>query len=246
LLFETFQPATVPLDQVFSAIDMNLYYDEDHPLWQKRPDWFGVLGAPRLYKGHDSRLSYVVWDEGVAPLIIVELLSPKTAQEDLGQTAREPGQPPVKWEVYQEILRVPYYVIFSREAAEIRLFRHDGRQYEEVLGHEGRYWLPEAGIGLGLWPGSYQGIERLWLRWYDAEGNWIATREEMVEQERARAEQQQRRAEQQQRRAEQERKRAEQERKRAEQEQKRAEQERKRAERLAELLRQLGQDPDRI
>jgi len=32
LLFETFQPATVPLDQVFSAIDMNLYYDEDHPL----------------------------------------------------------------------------------------------------------------------------------------------------------------------------------------------------------------------
>jgi translation initiation factor IF-2 len=46
--------------------------------------------------------------------------------------------------------------------------------------------MPELELGLGLWQGEYQGIERLWLRWYDAQGNWILTQ---TEQERQRAEQ---------------------------------------------------------
>ncbi|PLZ93563.1 hypothetical protein CI593_02295 [Fischerella thermalis CCMEE 5194] len=33
--------------------------------------------------------------------------------------------------------------------------------------------------------GNYQGIDRLWLRWYDVNGNWIPT---SAEQERQRAE----------------------------------------------------------
>ncbi|MBE9205653.1 hypothetical protein IQ244_03830 [Nostoc sp. LEGE 06077] len=37
----------------------------------------------------------------------------------------------------------------------------------------------------GLWQGTYQGIERLWLRWYDANGNRIPT---PVEQESQKAE----------------------------------------------------------
>lgn len=45
-------------------------------------------------------------------------------------------------------------------------------------------WIPELDLGLGLWQGEYQGIERLWLRWYDAESNWIPTE---AEQERQRA-----------------------------------------------------------
>lgn len=40
-------------------------------------------------------------------------------------------------------------------------------------------------LGLGLWQGNYQGIDRLWLRWYDVNGNWIPT---SAEQERQRAE----------------------------------------------------------
>ena len=53
LLKETFQPATFPPDEVFSGIDLNLYYDEHHLLRYKRPDWFAVLGVPRLYDGYD-------------------------------------------------------------------------------------------------------------------------------------------------------------------------------------------------
>lgn len=51
-------------------------------------------------------------------------------------------------------------------------------------------WLEEVQLGLGLWQGSYQGVERLWLRWYDAQGNWMPT---PAEQEAQRAQQQQQR-----------------------------------------------------
>lgn len=35
----------------------------------RRPDWFAVVGVPRLYENHDLRLSYVVWQEGVDPFV---------------------------------------------------------------------------------------------------------------------------------------------------------------------------------
>jgi hypothetical protein len=44
-------------------------------------------------------------------------------------------------------------------------------------------------IGLGLWQGTYRGLERSWLRWYDASGNWIRTPEERADQQQRRAEQ---------------------------------------------------------
>ena len=50
---------------------------------------------------------------------------------------------------------------------------------------EPQVWMPSLKLGLGLWQGYYQGIERLWLRWYDAIGNWIPI---PAEQERQRAE----------------------------------------------------------
>ncbi len=267
LLKETFIPPAVSPDEFFSAVDMNLYYDLRHTDWYKRPDWFGVIGAPPLYEGRESRLSYVVWQEPADPLIVVELLSPSTEKEDLGQTSREANQPPTKWEVYERILRVPYYVVFSRKEDELRVFKLSGMQYKEELEHGGRFWIPEAELGLGLWRGSFRGQERLWLRWYDADGNWIPTRDERIEQERRIAEEERRekeaaflrearslleveqakqRAEQERQRAEQESQRAEQAEQRAEQAEQRAEQERLRAERLAELLREMGKDPDRL
>jgi Uma2 family endonuclease len=227
LLRETFAPPTWPADLVYVATDLNLYYDVRHPLRHKRPDWFAVLGVSKLYEGRDLRLSYVVWQEGVSPFIVVELLSPGTEQEDLGRAAREVDQPPGKWEVYEKILRVPYYVVFSRYTHQLQVFGLAGGGYQALPLKEGRIWLPELGLGLGLWSGVYQGLERQWLRWYDAEQGWILT---PVERE--------------QREVEQERRRTQQERQRAEQESQRAEQERQRAERLAAQLRKLGVEPE--
>ena len=46
LLEEVFQPSTYPSERVFSAMDLNIYYDENNTRGYKRPDWFGVVGVP--------------------------------------------------------------------------------------------------------------------------------------------------------------------------------------------------------
>ncbi|MGI8504353.1 MAG: Uma2 family endonuclease, partial [Hassallia sp.] len=70
LLRDTFHPPNYRPDEVFVASDLNLYYDIRHPLWSKRPDWFGVVGNSRLYGDGDLRLSYVIWQEGVSPFVV--------------------------------------------------------------------------------------------------------------------------------------------------------------------------------
>jgi Uma2 family endonuclease len=223
LLSETFVPATYPPEQVFTAKDLNLYYDSQNPRLYKRPDWFGVVGVPRLLEPGKGRLSYLIWQEGRAPMAVVELLSPNTQEADQGLTPRGLNIPS-KWEVYETILRVPYYVVFNRIGDRLRLFQLQGGSYQELFvdpqesSVTPKLWIEELQIGLGLWQGSFAGVERQWLRWYDREGNWIentAEREQRAERRAERAEQL-------------------------------AEQERQRAERLAQYLRDQGIDPETI
>lgn len=201
LLSATFRTPKYLPEQIFTTGDMNLYYNSRHPLWYKRPDWFAVLGVSRLYERRDLRLSYVIWQEGISPSVVVEFLSPGTGNEDLGATKRDSDdEPPTKWEVYEQILRVPYYVVFNRYTDQLRAFTLIGGQYQELELPEQRIWMPTLNMGLGLWQGEYGSITRQWLRWYDARGNWISTE---AEQERQRAEQERQRAEQERQRAEQ-------------------------------------------
>ena len=227
LLNRTFRTAIYPPEEIFTGTDLNLYYDVSHSLWYKRPDWFLVVGVPRLYDEIDLRFSYVVWQEGINPFVVVELLSPGTEKEDLGRYAdtfdtvagnvtdarlKNNGQiaketPPTKWEVYEH-LRVPYYVVFSRYNNLLRCFKLIGGHYQEqVLEPDNpRLWISELEVGLGLWQGEFEGITRQWLRWYDDQG-WVPTDTEQERQEKElaleRAEQEQQRAEQEQQRAEQ-------------------------------------------
>ena len=236
-LSATLQLTTFGARQRFTGTDMCLYYDEAHPLWHKRPDWFLALGVPRLYDATDLRLSYTTWAEGVSPSVIVELISPGTEKQDLGPFYRsaeridpaisdEPevdaelgngqinGQPlteliksrdkskpkpPNKWTVYEQILKVPYYITYSRYSNQLRCFRllKSGYAEETLDPTNPRFWLEDLQIGLGIWQGEYQGITRPWLRWFDANGNWLSTPEET---ERQRADLAQQRAEEAERR----------------------------------------------
>jgi Uma2 family endonuclease len=222
LLRETCQPPAYPASEIFTGTDLNLYYDVRHPRWHKRPDWFLVLGVPRALQQTDLRWSYVIWQEGVSPFLVIELLSPGTEAEDLGQTLREVNQPPTKWQVYEQILRIPYYGIFDRYTHTFRLFRLFGPRYQEIDLAEQRFWFDELRLGLGVWQGQYQNTEGIWLRWYQNNDDWVPTAEEIGIQERQRAEQ---------------------ENQRAEQESQRAEREHQRAEQLAAQLRALGIEP---
>jgi Uma2 family endonuclease len=183
LLRECFYLKDCPPDQIFTAADMYLYYDSTHPRWYKRADWFAVVGVSRLYKGVDLRQSYVVWDEGVAPYIVAEFLSRGTKDEDLGHTLQEPGKPPPKWKVYEQILKIPYYLIFDEEDKESKLqvYKLVNKKYRELTITNNRLWMPELKIGIGVWYGSYQGMTRKWLRWYDANGEWLLTPLEQAE-----------------------------------------------------------------
>jgi Uma2 family endonuclease len=237
LLRETFRPKNYDLDNILVATDLNLYYDPRQVNWYKRPDWYAVLGVDRLYQKKELRLSYVVWQEEVSPFIVIELLSPGTEKEDLGETKRKISEPPTKWEVYEQILKVPYYLIYDRYREIFRGFKLNRGRYNELNLTTGYITLEEIQLSLRLWQGSYQKITRQWLRWYDSEGNLIPTTEEIAEIERIIAETERQRAEI-------ERQRAETERQQAEIERQRAETEFQRAERLAAKLRELGIDPN--
>ncbi|MGK7902098.1 MAG: Uma2 family endonuclease [Hormoscilla sp.] len=182
LLEDTFQPQNITPSQVFAASDLNIYYDHRHLNWYKRPDWFAVVGVDRLYEGRDLRNSYVMWQEQVSPLVIIELLSPSTENEDLGRTRRQPGNPPTKWQVYEQILRVPYYIVFSQDKDEFQAFHLVAGQYEPVSLTDGRLQISQLELSLGLWQGSYKGANRLWLRWFTSEGELILTPHEAAQQ----------------------------------------------------------------
>jgi Uma2 family endonuclease len=233
LLSETFVPGNYPANEVFVACDLNLYYDLDHSSWYKRPDWFAVVGVDRFYEKTKPRLSYVIWQEKVKPFIIVELLSPSTRKEDLGLLRGEEGKTPYKWEVYEEILQVPYYVVFDGRSNQLRLFKLINGHYQSQSVVNGEYWFAEIELGLKVVFCKYQDLNRLWLRWYDRFDNLIPTALERMKQEKQRAEREKQRAKQ-------EKQRAKQEKQRAEQEKQRADSAELEIARLKALLRQSG------
>lgn len=195
LLRYTFKSANYDPDEVFVGADINLYYDLRHLNWYKRPDWFAVVGVSRLYEGRELRNSYVMWQELISPFVVVELLSPGTEDEDLGRTIPQPGKPPTKWQVYEQILRVPYYIVFSRYTNQLQTFRLVGGEYESIeVGEEGLL-IPQLELRLGLWQGSYENIERLWLRWFTASGELILTPSEQAAAVQTRVTQAEQRAE---------------------------------------------------
>ncbi len=177
LLSETCLPAA---EDFFIGIDLNLYYDVKHTGWYKRPDWFLVLGTSDSKFQSELRLSYVIWQEGLTPFLMVELLSPGTEAEDLGQTLRVVGRPPTKWQVYEQILRVPYYAVFDRYSNQFRMFCLQGIQYVELAISGQGFWFDVLALGLGVWTGVYKGVEGQWLCWYDAAGNWVLSEGERV------------------------------------------------------------------
>ncbi len=120
---------------VYASGNLLVYYVEGNPAKCFAPDVFVVRGVPK-----GERRIYKLWEEGVAPQIIIELTSRKTWKEDL-QT---------KWRLYEE-LGVQEYFIFDPEydylddplvgyrlenGKYVELEIKDGRVKSEALGLE--------------------------------------------------------------------------------------------------------------
>jgi Uma2 family endonuclease len=187
LLSDSMTIAGVARDQIFVAADLNIYYDPDNTNWYKRPDWFLVVGGSSLYRGQTSRSSYVMWDEKVPPVLMLEFISPGTEGEDLGRFAPKPpkriyGKPPIKFDVYETIMQVPNYVVYNEETGELRYFRLINGEYQlqPLAPVNPLCWIPEIDLGIGLWQGEYRHNQQTWLRWCDRAGTVFPTDAERI------------------------------------------------------------------
>ncbi|NJO80657.1 MAG: hypothetical protein HC827_20565 [Cyanobacteria bacterium RM1_2_2] len=178
----------------------------------KAPDWLYVPRVVPIPEGVVRR-SYTPTLEGEPVVIVMEFLS----ETDTGEYSVRPNYPYGKLYFYEHILQVPVYAIFDPHSLALEVRRlQDGQYALQPPDANGRFWLPELNLFLGVWYGSRLGSTIHWLRWWDATGHLLLWSFEKAEQERQRAEQEKARAEQERQRAEQERQRAEQEKARAE------------------------------
>ncbi|MEO1683419.1 MAG: Uma2 family endonuclease [Cyanobacteria bacterium J06631_12] len=289
LLSRTLQLRDYPASNRFTGTDLNVYYDLNHTGWHKRPDWFLAVDVPRAYdESQHPRMSYVVWQELQVPAVVVEFLSLNTEKQDLGRFYGEADRivdeemlvknpasvpklltdeeraskqtPPDKFTVYEQYLKVPHYIVYSRYTSRLRYFRHNGSIYEEQAVRKDQVpaiWLPDLKIGLGVWDDYFEELVGPWLRWCDAEGRWfltdtekerIAKEEERAAKEAAERTARQAQAEVQQAQAEVQQAQAEAQQAQAEVQQAQAEaqQAQEKAEKLARKLKALGLDPDNI
>jgi Uma2 family endonuclease len=175
LLIETLSLAWAGRPDGFVGGNMFLYFSPDQVRGRffRGPDVFAVLGVPKR-----ERKSWVVWEEGKGPDVIVELLSESTATVDRVEKKR----------VYQDEVRVPEYVWYDPFSAELAGFRlHDGVYQAIEPDDAGRLPIQQFGIALARWHSVYRDVEATWLRWTKPDGTLLPTEAERADEERRRA-----------------------------------------------------------
>ncbi|MGK7946192.1 MAG: Uma2 family endonuclease [Microcystaceae cyanobacterium] len=180
LLQKTCQISNHSPKYLFIGTNLPLFYDIRYYRSYKYPDWFLVVGMYPMKQPSDERVNYVTWEEGVSPFLVIELLSPGSEADDLSQNLRHIHDPLTKWTVYERILRVPYYIVFDHSENKLHPFGMVGAHYKPLEMSDGKLWFKDIELSLGVWQGSYQGIEGTWLRWYDLSGQLIAIADEGI------------------------------------------------------------------
>ncbi|NEQ13686.1 MAG: Uma2 family endonuclease [Moorea sp. SIO3E2] len=222
LLTDPLYPWLAQREDGYFGGNMFLYFSTEQIKNQdfRGPDVFVVLGVPKA-----ERLSWVVWEEGKAPDVIIELISDSTANTD--KTTKKV--------VYQDQVRVPEYFWYDpfnpEDFAGFRL--HNGVYQPLTEDEQGRLISERLGLALVRWQGVYKNnVDTTWLRWATNDGIVLPTAEEIAvqaQEEAAQAQQQAAQAQQQ-----------------AAQAQQQLAQAQERAEQLAARLRAMGVDPDQV
>lgn len=179
LLLTTLATIWKTRDDWFFGINMGLYYSVNEPAIV--PDGFLSLGVER-FVGENGRLSYVLWEEdGIPPILALEIIF-KTYNSEYEQ----------KKAVYAE-LGILYYVVYtptclSRKHKCLEFYRLVNEEY--ILQTGDKFWMPEIGLGIRRERGTYLGITREWLFWYDENGDRYSTPDEVRKQLLSQKEQQ--------------------------------------------------------
>jgi Uma2 family endonuclease len=157
----------------FFGIDMGIYTHPEQP--PIVPDGFLSLNVDRFYD-EELRLSYLLWEEEIPPILVLEVVSTKPG-----------GEYTHKLDDYAR-MGVLYYVIYNpkrRRKAKLEIHKLVNGNYE--LQTANPLWMPEIGLGIGSERANYGALEREWLYWYDDNNNRYPTPPEQIEIERQRA-----------------------------------------------------------
>ncbi|MGB3404428.1 MAG: Uma2 family endonuclease [Microcoleaceae cyanobacterium] len=146
----------------FAAGNLTIYYSpkKQKTEYFRGPDFFVVLNTERK-----PRKSWVVWEEdGKYPNVIIELLSPSTANVDRTE----------KKQIYQDIFRTPDYFWFSPDTLELMGFHLVDGTYQEIYPNEqGLLWSEQLQLFLG--------IHQQKLRFFTPEYELVSTPEESAQ-----------------------------------------------------------------
>ena len=168
-LIETLDDHFAADPNVYVSGDLLVFYERGNPRKHLAPDVFVVRGVPK----RPLRENYLIWSEGKAPEVVIEVTSKTTRKEDKQK----------KWLLYRDVLRVAEYFLFDPTEDYLKPpfqgFRLLDGNYQPIEPVNGR--LPSAVLGLHL---ERDGVE---LRLYDpSTGRWLLTRSERAEAERVR------------------------------------------------------------
>jgi Uma2 family endonuclease len=97
-LIETLKHHFAAQPKVYVSGNLLLFYEKGNKRRHVSPDVFVVRGVPMR-----QRPNYLLWEEGKAPQVVIELTSKTTKREDLGK----------KFTLYQNILKVKEYFLFD-------------------------------------------------------------------------------------------------------------------------------------
>jgi Uma2 family endonuclease len=157
----------------FFAIDMGIYTDPEQP--PIVPDAFLAINVERFYD-EQLRPSYVLWEEEVSPILVLEVVSTTPG-----------GEYTHKADSYAR-MGVLYYVIYNpkrRRKPKLEIHKLIDSKYEMQTANP--VWMPEIGLGIGSEQNIHNQLEREWLYWYDRDNRRYPSPIEQTEIERQRA-----------------------------------------------------------
>jgi Uma2 family endonuclease len=140
--------------------NLTIYFNPNQKKSQdfRGPDFFVVLDTERK-----PRRSWMIWEEGKYPNIIIELLSPSTAEIDKG----------FKKKLYQDTFRTFDYFWFDPETLEFAGFHLvDGKYQPLEPNSQGWLWSQQLELFLG--------VHNSQLRFFSSDSKLLPTPEEVA------------------------------------------------------------------
>ncbi len=182
VLINSINQAYSDRNDFFAGGNMFIYYSSAQARNRdfRGPDFFVVLNIDGSY----TREGWVVWEEnGRYPDVIVELMSPSTAEIDVG----------AKKKLYEQVFRTRDYFVFNPfDPDSLQGWSLDAAdRYQPLTPNEqGWLWSETLGLWLGTWSGTLYRDPAVWLRFYDEAGNLVLLPEEAAQQQVEAAQQQ--------------------------------------------------------